>query len=582
MADTTQHPAITFVQEAWKHIGAGGHSWVIANAPGIGNQAWCAATMCAVARTVGYAGIICPENDYTAGGFGQQVVETYGGQFIAGPGQGQVATPQTGDFILYRGSSGGTYGSGRYSASHIGVVFSVSGTQITTVEGNTGNSQYKSNTYQTNNTYISYYARPNWTKLSAPMIVPGQPTPPTTGESGSGAGGTGIGFSGELYSTESTRADASLREVGFWDATTNKPALTGHIRLAVINYTGMLSDFVKAFGLSTSGSGSGADGGTISGLSGTEQAVFNYLQGKGLSTAACVGIMANIKRESNFQLTALSKDGNASIGLCQWTFGRKTALMQQYPDWATNLTSQMNFLWGELNGSYKSSTLEPIQKVANTLEGAKSACEIWVRHFEIPANMPNEISIRNGFVEDYWERVTLNTTATGTTTTVSQAQGSISDYKGNKKTSGTSITIPSSVAQTGIIANYTSYTRFYSRWSKGTTQRRLADIWNSQGRPSSRGIATINGYYLCAMSPKFGTTGDLVSIVLENGKYINAILGDAKGSDAGSIWGHLFSGKADIVEWESVTDQDSLRSGLSAAGWLNVKVSKVVNYGSFL
>lgn len=60
------------------------------------------------------------------------------------------------------------------------------------------------------------------------------------------------------------------------------------------------------------------------------------------------------------------------------------------------------------------------------------------------------------------------------------------------------------------------------------------------------------------MSPIFATTGDIVVIELQNGEKIAAILGDSKGSDASSIYGHSFgSSGIDIVEWESTTNVQS-------------------------
>lgn len=144
------------------------------------------------------------------------------------------------------------------------------------------------------------------------------------------------------------------------------------------------------------------------------------------------------------------------------------------------------------------------------------------------------------------------------------------------------ITIPSSVKQTGIIRNYTNYSYFYSRWAGGTTQRKLADIWASKGKTQSRNIATIDGYYLIAMSSKFGTTGDIVVIELENGDKFKAIFGDSKGSDAGSEWGHLFGSAVDIVEWESIGDAQNGSTKLDLGTWAGQNVVKVYNYGPYL
>ena len=99
----------------------------------------------------------------------------------------------------------------------------------------------------------------------------------------------------------------------------------------------------------------------------------------------------------------------------------------------------------------------------------------------------------------------------------------------------------------------------------------------------------MNGYYLIAVSPVFGTTGDIVSVVFKDGTYFNAILGDGNGADDQSKWGHYLGNAVDIVEWEAVgsastnkVDQTALQNGLRAAGFLGKKVAKIVNYGSWI
>lgn len=61
-------------------------------------------------------------------------------------------TPQKGDQIFF-------YVGGEIN--HTGMVIDVSGTTVTTVEGNCGN-EVRQNTYKTNNTKIAGYGRPNW------------------------------------------------------------------------------------------------------------------------------------------------------------------------------------------------------------------------------------------------------------------------------------------------------------------------------------------------------------------------------------------------------------------------------------
>lgn len=555
------HPAQRFVQEAISHVGANGHAWVQSNTS-IGNQAWCAATMCAVAKACGFAGVIMPEAEYTAAGFGRAIIETYGGQYFAGPVNGSNFTPQIGDIIEYTKKGENSYYAGtRYAAYHVGCVRGVEGSTVLTVEGNTDGGQYKLKEKQIDGSNIGWYARPDWTKVGGSALVTG-----------------GMLYGGELYTTESTRADASLREVGYLTKAGQPSIKSSGVRLAVINYTGLLADFVKVYGGSSDSSASGSPD-NVDGLPAVPREIVQYLVGKGLNTAAAIGVIANIKAESGFDTGAVEKGPPyEGRGLCQWSFGRRTKMIEFVgPNWATNLTGQLDFLWYELSGSYKSSVLSPLQEVPNNLEGAKKAADIFVRHFEIPGGVEQATLTRQKYAEEFWNMVVVSESET------SAAQGVITKKDGTKLTSGTAVKIPSSVPQTGIVANFTSYTQFYDRWSRNTVQRQLADIWGQQGKPHSHCVATLSGYYLVAVTLKFGTTGDIISVVFEDGTYFNAIIGDSKGADAGSEWGHYLGNQIDIIEWEAWgTDQSALRSGLQEAGFLGKRVAKIVNYGPWL
>ena len=158
----------------------------------------------------------------------------------------------------------------------------------------------------------------------------------------------------------------------------------------------------------------------------------------------------------------------------------------------------------------------------------------------------------------------------------------------NEVIKGDTIKVPKDV-QTGITENYTNYDYWYPKWASSTNQRLIADAWAKKGRKQDRGIAMLDGNYLLAMSPKFGTTGDIVNIKLEDGESFNAILGDSKGADAQSEWGHSFgnSGKADIIEWEACVGSDSAtgrgHDGISLEGnWKGKYIDSVTNGGSYM
>ena len=561
--DDPKHPARLFIQEAESHVGDGGHAWV-QSMTSIGNLPWCAATCCAVAKATGYADINMPSANYLAAGFGTDVVQTYGGTRINGPKQGDTsAVPQVGDFVIYQHGDEGEWG-----GYHIGMVRYCEGDTVYTVEGNTTGSTYSYREKNRTGSNIGWYARPDWTKVGGVATT-------STGTALFTGGG------GALYDTESSNADAAVREVGYL-STDGKPSIdvTG-IKLAVVNYTKLLASIVALYG-GTSSSGGGTPD-NIDALDPVPREIVTYLTNKGLCTAAGIGVIANIKSESGFDTSAVG-DYGTSFGLCQWHNDRGTAMKNMAgTNWASNLTGQLDYLWHELTGSYNNSVLIPLQNVENTLEGAKSAAETWCRKFEIPDKVDDEVKKRQANAEEYWNMIVVTPTSTTTTniTLDTSSQGAVKNQSGQTISQGTSVSIPSSVSQTGIIANYTYYDR---SWANNTIQRTLYNLWVADNKPSSHGVATLRGYYLVALAPKFGTTGDVVSIVLEDGTYFNAILGDAKGADAASEYGHkMGNGQIDIVEWESATNnQATLRSGLSEAGWLNKNVNYIINYGSWL
>lgn len=143
-------------------------------------------------------------------------------------------------------------------------------------------------------------------------------------------------------------------------------------------------------------------------------------------------------------------------------------------------------------------------------------------------------------------------------------------------TGGTAVSIPGNVRQTGIIKNYTNYSYFYGKWNKGSAQERVAEMWNEAGRQQNNGIATLNGRYLVAVSPIFGTNGDIIDVVLEDGIVIPCIIGDAKGSDATSKYGHMFGSSVDVIEWESFGSKEDIVIDM----WKDKKVVQIINKGS--
>lgn len=97
---------------------------------------------------------------------------------------------------------------------------------------------------------------------------------------------------------------------------------------------------------------------------GTGAEVYFELQKYGYSHKACCAVLGNMQQESGIRVyTGGSYDGNGSEGLCQWTFGRKTA-MQQYA--AAHSASKS---WKSVDGqvAYLVYELEHSEKKANAI-----------------------------------------------------------------------------------------------------------------------------------------------------------------------------------------------------------------------
>lgn len=153
-----------------------------------------------------------------------------------------------------------------------------------------------------------------------------------------------------------------------------------------------------------------------------------------------------------------------------------------------------------------------------------------------------------------------------------------SSSSGGGAITGRSVSIPSSVPQTGITGNYTCYPQFYGRWVY--TQKTVSEAWARKGKKGSpENIATIDGYYLIAVADRFGTVGDKVAVVLEDGTRINCIIADQKNPADSNYtgWGHdLGGGRSDIIEWESMVSGQP-----NVSRWRGKKVTTIINGGRY-
>lgn len=360
-------PRQVFLAEAGKHIGKDGHEWVKSQVD-IKTAPWCAATVCAVAKACGFADLVLPSKKFVAGELGKSVVQDFGGKYITG---GEFVIPEPGDLLFLRDD----LSRGTYWASHVGIVEFSNRTTVESIDGNWGGKYQR---VRRSPADIGWYVRPDWAK------APGALT--------------------SLYESVSTRIDASFREVGYITSS-GQPSITStNIPLSVVNYTSTVAQiYASSLGLVSGGSTGAVD---VSGLTGGAKTTISYLTTKGLSAAAAVGVAANIRAESNFNPAAVGDNGT-SFGICQWHAGRGAA-MKNYvgSNWATNLSGQLDFLIHELTTNY-SSVYSVMKSAPNTLAGAKTVADVFVRKFEVPANVNAQSQTRQKYAEGYWNELVI-------------------------------------------------------------------------------------------------------------------------------------------------------------------------------
>ena len=114
-------------------------------------------------------------------------------------------------------------------------------------------------------------------------------------------------------------------------------------------------------------------------------------------TAAACGILANLRRESNFNPTS----GSSYYGIVQWGGGRKSNLISfcsQNGYSYSSLEGQLHFLAYELKQN--SSVLEYLQSVPDSAKGAYDAAYHFCYYYERPANKAASSASRGELARD--------------------------------------------------------------------------------------------------------------------------------------------------------------------------------------
>jgi len=147
-------------------------------------------------------------------------------------------------------------------------------------------------------------------------------------------------------------------------------------------------------GTTSSGSGGGATTGSGSEVASapvSAQKMYSFMtQDLGLSHTHSVGLLANIRRESNFQ-TNVWGDNGTSNGLFQWHKGRLSRMQAAVPDWQTNWQGQIRYALEEQG--------EPGQQYLSTnFQNEGEAAAFWTRRWERPADPDGGIAFQNNWI----------------------------------------------------------------------------------------------------------------------------------------------------------------------------------------
>jgi len=525
--------------------------------------AWCAAFVSACAQKAGVANRVIAKDTYAIQ-VQAKTVSKYGGKWIDGPliNGGKAVTPMRGDLITF----GTSKCKGHSHAAHVGIVEYVSGGKVHTIEGNTGNA-CKRKSYSLGYSGINAYVRPDWARVGDDI-------------SGYLSGVTGV-FT-PLYQDKNDRHDMTMREVGYLDSNYKLSNTPSNINISVINYTTVLGGLYDMFApahtnqvqISTSK------------LTGNAKIAVDYFLKMGCSGSCATALAGCLQAYSVINPSyQIFRQNTTLYGIAAWDIFKLVEIKQRLGDtWNTNLSGQLEYFTYDIEQNFAS--IIPIIKLQPlNIDGVIKVVDTFMPVYNKHCNSGNYIALaKNNAKELFNNLVITQSTVIGNTTTLKDKNGKVLSAK-------KSVSIPTSVPQTGIIDDYTSYSAWFNRWNGKSPQKKLANIWKSQGYPCSKGVATIGGFYCVAVRPKFGSCGDVIVVTLANGKTFPAIICDEKGADAGSEWGHKKSGgKISVIEWERVkTKNGKIQTGTKFADvdkhgfgdWYGKRVVNITNYGKY-
>ena len=491
---------------------------------------WCAAFIVACGKRAGIVGDgkLMGVNSYAPGIC--HTVITHGGTWIKGPYTTKTSVkPQPGDLILFNNSSCHmTYKSDgsvkAWHGNHVGIVYSVSSTQVTTIEGNSGN-KVALNHYKLSNKTIGGYARPKWAKVD-------KSTSSSSSKTTTGVSSTGGTYAGPLYKTENDRHDMTMREIGYMDANGKLTTASTDVSIAIINYTTLLGDLYDMFPPTTYGSSVV----NTNQVKGNAQIVLNALLSHGFNAAAACGIAGNIQTDSGCNPAATSKD-NTQVGLCMWK-GTEATKMKTFvgqTSWATNLSDQVAYLVFDLENNY-SKLLSSISAVSISVDGAKKAAKLFAQNYR-KITSSTSITTRQTVAQSYF----------GTLVVTSPVQAG-QEKDANAAKDSCTVIDTSKKKQLALSSCWTYY-------DVGTCDTTIRNEWIKKGQATNNGLAYMDGCYLVSVNVNMGVkVEDYIILDLNGGGTMKCIV--AGGNNDTNTFLRIYrprSSNINLRDWATTT-----------------------------
>lgn len=143
----------------------------------------------------------------------------------------------------------------------------------------------------------------------------------------------------------------------------------------------------------------GTAGGSYGGFAptGLEKQIYEYLiNEKKMNDNQALGLLANISRESKFDLQAVGDHGQ-SFGLFQWYRERAEAMKRKVPDWRTNWKGQIDYALSEPKNL---SMVEPGLYASTSFSSSQAAADWWATKFERPSDLSGASSMHGEYLKN--------------------------------------------------------------------------------------------------------------------------------------------------------------------------------------